>query len=349
MKTRHLPADVMLVGDGGGTKILLAIWSSAQPSRPLAVEAFRSESFERFEEVVASFLHRERGTPVTRAVFAVAGPVVGDTARLTHLLWRLDANELRARFSLTSVLLMNDLEALAWGVPDLSPSDRIALRAGAPEPGGAQAVIAPGTGLGEAFLTWTGREYVAHPTEGGHADFAPTDEEQVELLAFLRRERPHVSVERVCSGLGIQNIYRFLRDARGVSEPAEVSSEIAAAADPTPTILAAALDHRSERCARSLEIFVRILGSEIGNLALKVLSTGGAFLGGGIPPRIRPLLESEAFTSSYLNKGRHAALLERIPVYLITDAGAALRGAALRGWRALGGSAHSAEGEGGPR
>jgi glucokinase len=349
METRHLPAEVMLVGDVGGTKTILAIWSSAQPLQPLAVETFRNRSFERFEEVVASFLCRERGAPVTSAVFAVAGLVVGNTARLANLPWRLDANELRARFSLTSVLLMNDLEALAWAVPDLSPSDRLTLRAGVAQPGGAQAVIAPGTGLGEAFLTWTGREYVAHPTEGGHADFAPTDEEQMKLLAFLRCEHPHVSVERVCSGLGVQNIYRFLRDARGVSEPAEVSSEIAAATDPTPTILAAALDHRSERCARSLEIFVRILGSEIGNLALKVLSTGGVFLGGGIPPRIRPLLESEIFTSSYLNKGRHAALLERIPVYLVTDPAAALSGAALRGWRALGGSARSADEEGGSR
>jgi len=219
--------------------------------------------------------------------------------------------------------------ATAWAVPVLRPRDIRTLHAGAPEPHGAMAVIAPGTGLGEAFLIWDGARYRAQPSEGGHADFAPPTPRERALLAFLGRRGEHVSYERVCSGLGIPHLYAFLK-ARGEREPAWLARELAAAADPTPVIVAAALNRRPPApiATATLAMFVSILGAEAGNLALKVLATGGVYLGGGIPPRIVPALSDGRFTAAFTRKGRLSDLLARVPVRVIVHPEAALLGAA---------------------
>ena len=227
---------------------------------------------------------------VETACFDVAGPVLNGHAKLTNLAWTLDARELAADLGLTSVTLLNDLQAIAYAIPILGPGDLHTLNRGIPDPTGAIAVIAPGTGLGEAFLTWDGARYHAYPSEGGHADFAPLDLRQIGLLQHLLAAHAHVSVELVCSGLGIPNIYAYLRESGQLPEVPEMARRIAAAPDPTPVIVGAALDPGtpSPLCSATLETFVSILGAEAGNLALKVLATGGVYLAGGIPAKSSP-------------------------------------------------------------
>ena len=271
--------------------------------------------------------------PIAAAVLAVAGPVGGQRAEVTNLGWTVEWHDLDARFPGASVILKNDLEALAAAVPHLRADQLHTLSRGEAVSGGAIAVAAPGTGLGEAYLTWNGREYVAHPSEGGHASFSPTTPEQIDLLASLLAEHGHVSTERVASGLGIPAIYDFIREAQGLEEPGEVAEAVERAADPTPEIVDAAVSGRSAICIRVLELFVEILGAELGNLALKVLATGGIYLGGGIPPRILSFLDHERFLRAFRGKGRHEALLSRVPVHVVLDRDAVLDGAARRAQR----------------
>jgi glucokinase len=250
----------------------------------------------------------------------------------------LDESELEVAFWIRSVRLLNDLTAIACAVPFLSDAELHTLNAGDSTPQGALAVIAPGTGLGEAFLTWDGSRYRPQPSEGGHASFAPASLIQVELLHYLFGRFEHVSCERVCSGSGIPNIYAYLRDSSRATEPAWLAQQIAEAADPTPAIVRAALDEvrPSELCRLTLRTFVSILGAEAGNLALKVLATGGVYLGGGIPPRLVPLLEAPEFLEAFRGKGRMAELLDHIPVYVILNPKAALLGAACYGFGLIG-------------
>jgi glucokinase len=271
---------------------------------------------------------------VSHACFGVAGPVVGGRARLTNLPWLLEETALRVALNLQAVRLLNDLETIANAVPHLVPGDLHTLSAGASVTGGAIAVIAPGTGLGEAFLTWEATEYHAHASEGGHADFAPTSPAEIELLRFMQGRFGHVSYEHACSGSGIPNLYDSLQQAGAIAASPDVVARLAAADDRTPLILQAALD--SEKpcplCAATLQMFVSILGAEAGNLALKVLATGGVYLGGGIPPRILPALADGRFLEAFRRKGRLAELLARVPVHAIISR-VALLGAASYGLR----------------
>ena len=207
----------------------------------------------------------------------------------------------------------------------------VTINEGRPDPHGAIAVIAPGTGLGEAFLVWDGHHHRAYPSEGGHASFSPRTEIQRELLAYLEIHLDHVSFERVCSGKGLPNIYHFLKNSNRYSEPAWLHQELAAATDPTPIIVKAALDERAEICVAALDLFVSILGVEAGNMALKLLATGGVYLGGGIPPRILPQLQNGNFMASFVNTGRFSSQFERFPVHVLIDSQAALHGAAYHG------------------
>ncbi len=327
---------MLLAGDIGGTKIALAIYpEEGDPGHPQAQATFSTREYGSLAQVVQAFLG-DTGTQVDRAVFGVAGPVVRGRAQVTNLAWELDEGELRAVLGVRWVKLLNDLEAIAHGVPVLAPQDLHTLHPGEPEPGGAKGIIAPGTGLGEAFLTWQGRRYQAHPSEGGHADFAPTDEEQVALLRYLWPRYPHVSYERVCSGLGIPNLYAFYRDTGRQQEPAWLAQALAQAEDPTPVIVEAALERPDQApiCVATLRLFVSILGAEAGNLALKILATGGIYLGGGIPPRILPFLEEGPFWEAFRHKGRFAGLLESIPVHVILNPLSGLLGAANYGLNA---------------
>jgi glucokinase len=329
---------VLLVGDLGGTKTNLAIVSRAAGPRQFLVEAsFPSGGYPSLEALVREFLVQVTYT-VDRACFGVAGPVVGGHATITNLPWVIDERQLQASLGLYAVRLLNDLTAIAHAVPFLMPAELHTLNTGQPLPGGTLAVIAPGTGLGEAYLTWDGSRYRAHPSEGGHASFAPVSLDEIELLRYLFARFGHISVERVCSGIGLPNIYAYMRDSGSYGpEPAWLADRLAAAPDPTPVIAGAALDEDRpcELCNAALRMFVSILGAEAGDLALKVLATGGVYLGGGIPPRILSVLVDRYFIESFRGKGRLAELMDRIPVHVILNPKAALLGVAYHGVEVL--------------
>jgi glucokinase len=214
----------------------------------------------------------------------------------------------------------------------LEPGDLHTLHAGKAVPQTAIGIVAPGTGLGEAFLTWDGTNYHAHPSEGGHTSFAPVDDEQIEMLRFLLNRFHHVSYERVCSGIGIPNIYAFYKETGRYPEPAWLTETLAKAEDITPLVVQNALSGDGcEICVRTLEMFVSVLGAEASNMALKVLATGGIYLGGGIPPRILPALSNGHFMDAFLDKGRFADLLQNVPVHVILNPKVALMGAASYG------------------
>jgi len=329
---------LLLAGDVGATKTDLAIFSSeAGPRAPLAQSTVATAAYASFESLVGEFLAQAQRR-VDRAVFAVAGPVIDGrvTATISHLPWKLDRDHIRQALGFTSIELMNDLEATAQAVPHLQPDELYTLNIGRSIAGSAIAVIAPGTGLGEAFLVWDGARYHTCASEGGNVDFAPLNSFQAELLRYVRRSHDHVSYELVCSGMGIPNIYAFLKEGGYADEPAWLSRQLAAADDPTPVIVDAALNREPgcEICLAALGHFISILGAEAGNLAIKVIATGGVYLGGGILPRILPILEreKERFLNAFWNKGIMTEMLLRIPVHIIVEPQAALLGVA---WRAF--------------
>jgi glucokinase len=324
-------ARLLLAGDIGGTKTVLGVFSAEHgPRAPLAQSEFPSAKYPSLVAMVREFL-AGTGLTVERASFAVAGPVIAGSSKGTNLSWYLDETELATELELQSVHLLNDLEAIGDAVPSLEESDLHTLNPGEPVVGAARAVIAPGTGLGEAFLIWDGSRYRAFPSEGGHAAFAPTSDLEAGLLAYLRERFEHVSVERVCSGPGLLNIYRYLRDSGHAAESAELARALPAVEYGPSLISAAALRADSDPLSRAaLELFVSILGAEAGNLALKVLSLGGVYLAGGIPPRILPALTDGRFLRAFTAKGRMGELLARVPVSVVALR-AAILGAAIRG------------------
>lgn len=328
---------MILAGDIGGTKTNLAVYShKAGLDAPLAEATFPSRRYESLVPLVQEFV-RNTHLSIGQAVFGVAGPVVNGKAEVTNLPWQLEEQQLAQSLSLQRVKLLNDLESIANAVPALRAADVHTLHPGDPQPHAPIGVVAPGTGLGEAFLTWDGARYQAHPSEGGHTSFGPLDAEQIELLRFLLGRHRHVSYERVCSGMGIPNLYAFLKETGRCPEPDWLAQELAEADDPTPVIVNAGLARPADApiCRKVLELFVAILGAEAGNLALKTLATGGIYLGGGIPPRVLPVLEEGAFLAAFQAKGRFAQLLEQIPVHVILNPKAALLGAAQYGLSVL--------------
>jgi glucokinase len=323
---------MLLAGDVGGTKTDLAVYSlETGPYSPVTQAKLPSADYPSLQALVADFLSQVK-IPIERASFDVAGPVINGHAKVTNLKWVMDEVSLTKDLHLKSVRLINDLEAVARAIPILRAGDVITLNVGEPVHGGTIGVIAPGTGLGQSFLTWDGSKYVSHSSEGGHSDFAPTDERQIGLLKYLLERFDHVGVERVCSGIGIPNIYEYLREIERIPENPEVARLIALAKDPTPIITKAALDpnHSSRLCAATIEMFISILASEMANLAVKILATGGMYLAGGIPLHILEVLRGRHFMESFKRKGRFAQLMERIPVHVITTS-AALVGCAAWG------------------
>ncbi len=324
---------MLLAGDIGGTKTNLALFSrEAGPRAPVAQDTFQSQGYPSLEALVQEFLSQVR-LPVDRASFGVAGPVVAGKAKLTNLPWTVDEAQMADALNLSSVRLLNDLAAIAHAVPHLLLQDLHTLNQGQPVPGGALAVLAPGTGLGQAFLTWDGERYRVHPSEGGHADFAPTSQLQRDLLQYLQSRCEHVSWERVCSGRGLPNIYAYLRDSGYDAESGCVAEQLATAPDATPIIVNMAL-HREAGCplcTATLDTFVSVLGSVAGNFTLQVLATGGVYLGGGIPPRILTALDSGRFMEAFQSKDSYAYLLHNVPVQVILHPEIALFGAACHG------------------
>jgi glucokinase len=327
---------MLIAGDIGGTKTDLAIYSSESgPHAPLAQTEVHSADYPSLQAMVAEFLAQVKMS-VDVASFDVAGPVIDGRVKITNLPWVMDESSLAKDLNLRSVHLLNDLEAIARAVPVLRAADMRTLSEGEPVPRGAIAIIAPGTGLGESFLTWDGTQYVAHSSEGGHSDFAPTETRQVRLLEYLLQRFDHVSVERVCSGIGVPSIYEYLRDVEGILETPGVAQSIASAKDRTKAIVDAALDPRSpsELCKATIDMLVSILAGEAGNLALKVLATGGVYLAGGIALHLLGALQQPSFVQAFMKKGRFKDLMGRIPIHVITTR-AALVGAAAYGLEKL--------------
>ena len=317
-----------LAGDIGGTKTRLALFSiEAGDCEPFEIETFPSQDYNSLEDIVLTYL-AEKPTELTGASFGIAGPIFGGQAKVTNLSWTVEEGALSDALGGIPVKLLNELHAISSAITHLKPEDLVTLIPGEPAPQCAKGVIAPGTGLGEGFLVWDGMRYQPHPSEGGHTSFGPQSPLQLELLNYLDTIFGHVSYERVCSGIGIGNLYKFLRDGKGFEEPVWLAESLAEVEDPTPIIAQAALEEKAEICTQTMDLFVSILGSEAGNLALKVLATGGIYLGGGIPRRILPLLKGKAFTEGFLDKGRFADMLTRVPVYVITHPAAGVFGAA---------------------
>jgi glucokinase len=323
---------MLIAGDIGGTKTDLAIFSvEGGPHSPIAQTEAHSADYPSLQALVTEFLEKVR-TPVERACFDVAGPVINGRVKVTNLPWIMEEASLAKDLNLKSVRLINDLEAVARAVPMLRPSDVHTLNSGQPVPRGPIGVIAPGTGMGESFLTWSGSKYEAHGSEGGHSDFAPSDERQIGLLRYLLKRFDHVSVERVCSGIGIANIYEYLRDIEGIPENPEVARLIAGSKDHNAVIFDSAMstENRCELCAATVDTFISILASEAANMALKVLATAGIYLAGGIPLHIIKAFDGPRFMESFKRKGRFSELMTRIPVHIILIR-AAMVGAAVYG------------------
>lgn len=319
---------MILSGDIGGTNTRLALFEiEGELLKPVAVETFPSREFQSLNPIVRSFIYKYK-PDVDYACLGVAGPVKSGRSETSNLSWVVDALQLSTDLGIKNVELINDLEASAYGIALLDPKDIFVLNDGVPTPGSNAALISAGTGLGEAGLHWEGDHYQPFPSEGGHTDFAPRSELEVELLLYLLKQYGHVSFERVLSGPGLYNIYKFLRDTGRGKEPYWLTEQIHQQDDPSPVISRVALEGSCKLCVKALDLFVSIYGSEAGNLALKLMATGGVYVGGGIAPKIIQKLGDSTFMKAFVSKGRMQSLLELIPVRLILNDSTALLGAA---------------------
>ena len=317
----------VLAGDIGGTKTRVRVFEVDGVECTVVEErSYPSRDYSDLTEIVVNFVG-SGGRDCRAACFGIAGPVTGRRMRTTNLPWVVDADELESRSGIPTIALLNDLEATGWGVAALEQSQVVVLNPGRPDAAGNGAVIAAGTGLGEGGIYWNGSEARPFACEGGHTSFSPTDELGDRLLQFLRDSHGHVSWERVLSGPGLADLFRFMVTEAGETEP-NWFLEADHAGDPVPAVSEMALEGRCDISVRTLELFARLYGEEAGNLALKVMATGGVWVGGGIAPRIRRFLEDGAFMEGFLAKGRMRPLLESMPVRIVLDDRAALLGAA---------------------
>jgi glucokinase len=319
---------LILAGDIGGTKTELAIFSVIDGKLYSEVkERFPSKEFTGLESVLKKFLTNHTAA-VEHACFGVAGPVVAGQVETPNLPWVVEGQMLASLLQCGSVSLLNDLEATAYGLFTLEPHELIGLNDEVKRRPANQALIAAGTGLGEALLYDDGLDYHPIASEGGHGDFAPTNETEIGLLRYLMEKFGHASYERVVSGPGIANIYNFLTQTGRLNEPGWLTEKILAAADPSAAITQAALSGESEVCVKTLDLFVSVYGAEAGNLALRAKAIGGVYVGGGIAPKILDKLEDGTFMRSFTDKGRYRELLSAVPVRVVLNQETALQGAA---------------------
>jgi glucokinase len=318
---------MILAGDVGGTKVHLALYDFSEGKLAYRrEERFAAKEYSGLEAIVKEFLGGEQADA---ACFGVPGPVRAGRLRLTNLPWTLDSRELGLRLGIQHVFLINDLEANGYGIAELQPDQIYTLSEGDPSQIGNRALIAAGTGLGEGLLMWNGHTHVPYASEGGHADFAPRNEDEIDLLRFLRQKyNGRISWERVVSGMGMTGVFEFLRDVRGMEVEPDVAEQIGAADDCNAVITHKALSGESEICVKTMDMFVSAYGAEAGNLALKVLSVGGLYIGGGIAPRILEKLKDGSFLKAFTDKGRLSQLLINMPVRVILESRAAVLGAA---------------------
>jgi glucokinase len=324
--------DLVLAGDVGGTKTHLAFFSwRADKLKSEFEKTFSSKEYSGLEPLLREFLAEiplpEGEGRVRAACIGIAGPVVEGKVKTPNLPWLVDAANVADALSLPSISLLNDLEAAAYGIFTLESSEFLCLNKGAARRPGNKALIAAGTGLGETILYDDGDNYYPLASEGGHADFAPRDEAEIELLRYLIPKFGHVSYERVLSGPGISNIYSYLKDS-GRDEPSWFREKISASSDPSALISQSALAGEPEICVRAIDMFIAVYGGEAGNLALRGKAIGGIYIGGGIAPKIQPKLRDGTFMRAFVDKGRYKEFVSSIPVYVILNDKAALRGAA---------------------
>jgi glucokinase len=318
---------MILAGDIGGTNARLAYFQPQNGSLHMVSErVFPSREHSELGEIVSMFLHDSSTRPEV-ACFGVAGPVRNGRVETSNLPWIVEQSRLAKQIHLPATLLINDLEANAWGIGALAAGDLVALNQVSGKTVGNQAVIAPGTGLGEAGLFWDGERHYVFASEGGHTDFAPQGDLQIELLHFLRARFGHVSYERILSGPGLVNVYEFLKQSEPTQESPEFCAELKTG-DAAAAISRAAMGGTNPLAAKALDLWISVYGAEAANLALKVMATGGLFLGGGISPKILSKLTSGSFMQAFLDKGRMRPLVESIPVHVITNDRAGLLGAA---------------------
>ena len=321
---------VILAGDVGGTKTYVGFFNPAESGyEPLVEDRVPTADHPSLGRLLAEFAARAGLTP-DRVAVGVPGPVRHTPVRGVNLPWLVDPAELRTALGLDEVYLLNDLEATAYGTLVLPPEDTMSLNEGRPDPEGNIAVIAAGTGLGEGGLCWAGRKYVTIASEGGHTDFAPGNAVEAELFLYLRERLDHVSWERVLSGPGLVQLYEFLRDSGRGEEPEWLARELAQG-DPSQTISLAAMEGRCDLAVQALDRFVSLYGAEAGNLALKMLATGGVFVGGGIAPKIVDRMRDGHFMEAFAAKGRLAQPLRHMPVKVILNDKTAFLGAAYWG------------------
>src|SRR5579871_253073 len=318
---------MILAGDIGGTNARLAYFQAQNGHLHLVSErVFPSREHREFGEIVSRFLD-ESGTRPEAACFGIAGPFRNGRVETSNLPWVIEQSRLAKQIHLPATLLINDLEANAWGIGALGSDDLVPLNSVSGPSIGNQAVISPGTGLGEAGLFWDGKLHQVFACEGGHTDFAPQDELQIELLRFLHTRFGHVSYERILSGPGLVNVYEFLRDSGRGKESPELAKKMASG-DPAAAISGAALEASCPLAVQALDIWISVYGAEASNVALKIMSTGGLFLGGGITPKILDKLKGPTFMNAFLDEGRLKPLIQAIPVQVVTNDKAALLGAA---------------------
>jgi glucokinase len=327
---------MILAGDVGGTKVHLALYNfDGGRLVPVRDQKFPAAEFATLDDVVHRFLGENDGhaaedlKSIVAACFGCPGPVRDGRLKLTNLPWTLDARDLRASLGIEHIFLINDLEANGYGIPELSPDALFVLHKGDAAAVGHRGLVSAGTGLGEALLIWDGKKgHLPLPSEGGHCDFAARNAKEIALLQYLQRTlKGRVSFERVVSGLGIKNVYAFLKDDQKMEEP-EWLRERMTIEDPNAVIGQCADDGSSDLCFETMQMFSAAFGAEAGNVALKVLAMGGIYLGGGIAPKILKTLQNGAFEQAFLDKGRLSPLLESIPVNVILDDTCALLGAA---------------------
>ncbi len=318
---------MILAGDLGGTKTNLAYFAQRGDSLDLeTIKSFPSKEFRSLGDIVTQ-MRKTHPSDITAAAFGIAGPVFQGKSRITNLGWEVDARELAALLGLAAVGLLNDLEATAYGTLRLKRNDSVVLNPGKSQAYGAIAVLAAGTGLGEGGLIWDGQRYRAMPSEGGHTDFAPRTELEMDLLRYLLRKHKHVSCERLISGPGLYDIYQFFRLLTDHPEPEWLREQLASG-DPSAAVSQAGLEKKDSTCERALDMFVTLYGAEAGNLALKLLATGGVYIGGGIAPKILPKLHERFFLEAFFGKGRYEGFMKTLPVSVIVNDKTALLGAA---------------------